>query len=135
MTRNRFLRSLAMLAAVVMVAFLLASALLIAVGMRDDIRAADVAVVLGNTVNPDGTPSRRLAARLDMEKHHWKSVLVITQYFHIPRSRLALSRAGIDPVYSAHARYFELRDIYSIVREVIGCLAYFFMDTVLPQRI
>ena len=34
--------------------------------MRDDIHEADVAVVLGNTVNPDGTPSRRLAARLDL---------------------------------------------------------------------
>jgi vancomycin permeability regulator SanA len=34
-------------------------------GSIDDLHPADVAVVLGNTVNPDGKPSRRLQARLD----------------------------------------------------------------------
>lgn len=56
--------------------------------------------------------------------HHWSSVLVISQYFHIPRCRLVLSRAGIESVYAAHAHFFELRDIYSIFREVIGYAAY-----------
>lgn len=185
---TRFLRTVAMITTVVIVAFLLASTVLITVGMSDEIHEADVAVVLGNTVNPDGSPSRRLAARLDMaielyqrglfknvmvsggvgregfdeavvmkdyllkrgvpqdkivvdslgvttaatarnvasiaKAYHWSSVLVISQYFHIPRCRLALSRAGIDPVYAAHAHYFELRDIYSIFREVIGYVAY-----------
>src|SRR5262245_21950109 len=34
-------------------------------GLTDDPVPADVAVVPGNQVNPDGTPSDRLAARLD----------------------------------------------------------------------
>ena len=174
-------------ATLVLVAFL-ASMLLVAAGLRDEIHEADVAVVLGNTVNPDGTPSHRLAARLDMavelyrrglfknvvvsggvgregfdeaevmkdylvnrgvprasivvdslgvttaatarntaalaKLHGWSRVLVVTQYFHIPRCRLALSQAGLAPVFSAHARYFELRDVYSIFREVIGYAAY-----------
>lgn len=57
-----------------------------------------------------------------------KSVLVVSQYFHIPRSRLALHRFGISTVYSAHARIFELRDIYSSFREFFGYLSYLFRE-------
>src|SRR3712207_7177756 len=39
---------------------------------------------------------------------------------HISRTRLAAKSFGISPVYTAHASYFELRDLYSIVREVVG---------------
>lgn len=188
MIRNRLLRIVAMIITVGIAVLLMASTVLVVQGMNDEIHQADVAVVLGNTVNPDGTPSRRLAARLDMalelyhrgvfknvvvsggmgregfdeavvmkdylvrrgipqvniivdslglttaataqnaatiaRAHRWSSVLVVSQYFHIPRCRLALSQAGISPVYAAHAHYFELRDIYSIFREVIGYAAY-----------
>ena len=188
MHSNRFLRAAAIMATVAFAALLLASTVLVARGMSDEIHEADVAVVLGNTVNPDGTPSRRLAARLDMtldlyhrgmfknitvsggvgregfdeavvmkdyltrrgvpqdqiivdshglttaataknvaaiaNERRWSSVLVISQYFHIPRCRLALSRVGIETVYTAHAHFFEFRDIYSIIREVIGYAAY-----------
>lgn len=54
----------------------------------------------------------------------WSSVVVVSQYFHIPRCRLAMRRVGITPVYSAHARYFELGDLYSTAREVVGYPAY-----------
>jgi vancomycin permeability regulator SanA len=157
-------------------------------GLHDEIAAADLAVVFGNTVYPDGTPSPRLAARLDravelfrqglfplilvsgatgdegrdeavvmrdyllqhgipptqvivdsdgwttfatamhahrlMQERGLGSALVISQYFHVPRARLALRRSGITRVYSAHARYFELRDIYSVPRELVGFLRY-----------
>ena len=153
-------------------------------GLRDDIHPADVAIVLGNTVERDGRPSARLRARLDkavelyrgglfrnvivsggigvegfneaevmkgylisqgvpegciiadgegvttsltasnaariMKERGWQSALVISQYFHISRTRLAVESYGVRPVYSAHAEYFELRDVYSIAREVIG---------------
>lgn len=42
-----------------------AVACLLWVGMRDDLRPVDVAVVLGNHVHGDGTCTPRLAARLD----------------------------------------------------------------------
>ncbi len=150
-------------------------------GLRDDIQPADVALVLGNKVEPDGTPSARLQARLDTavalyRKGYFKkvivsggtgregfpegtamrdylvrqglpesailvdnegvdtrssarntatilkaasgrSVLVISQYFHIPRAKLALEQEGVAPVYHAHPSYFESRDVYSILRE------------------
>ena len=185
---GRYRRAVVIVVATAMLAFILASLLLVAAGMRDDIREADVAVVLGNTVNPDGTPSHRLAARLDTtvvlyqrglfksilvsggvgregfdeavvmgdylvkrgvprpsivvdslgvttaatarntaalaKTHGWSRVLVVSQYFHIPRCRLAFSQAGLGPVYAAHAPYFELHDIYSTAREVVGYAAY-----------
>lgn len=164
--------------------FLLAALLIVSDGLSDNIHSADVAIVLGNTVERDGHPSARLQARLDktvelyrqgvfpyvivsggigiegfdeadimkhylishglpedsivadanglttyhtarnaaqiMREKQWQSALVITQYFHIPRTRLAVKSFGVSSVYTAHANYFELRDIYSVVREVMG---------------
>lgn len=162
--------------------------LIVADGLRDELHPADVAIVLGNTVESDGRLSARLQARLDkavelyrnglfkyvivsggvgvegfneaevmkeylvshgvpeafiiaddeglttsltarnaaqiMKERRWQSALVISQYFHISRTRLAVETYGVRPVYSAHAEYFELRDVYSIPREVIGYVAY-----------
>ena len=185
---RRSLRLVLAIAAVLIVAMLFATAILLWDGLRDELGHADVALVLGNTVHPDGTPSRRLAARLDrtlelyrggyfpliivsggpgkeghdeavvmrdylvhrgvpaesilvdsegvntfasarktqqvMRERGLSKVLVITQYFHVPRSKLALKKFGISTVYSAHARYFEGRDLYSIPREVAGIAKY-----------
>ena len=171
-----------------MLAFTLAATLIVADGLTDDIRAADVAIVPGNTVEKDGRPSARLGARLDrtvalyrqglfpdvivsggvgvegfdeaevmkrylvengvpegrihvdgggatthltarnasrmMRENGWRSAMVVSQYFHVPRMRLALERSGVAPVFSAHAPYFERRDVYSIAREVVGYGAY-----------
>ncbi|KQT21889.1 hypothetical protein ASG31_00665 [Chryseobacterium sp. Leaf404] len=45
--------------------FLIHSVLIIYDGLRDKNQNADVAIVLGNKINTDGTPSERLKARLD----------------------------------------------------------------------
>lgn len=159
-------------------------------GLHDELKHADVAVVLGSKVELDGKPSNRLKARLDrtvelyqakwfsaiivsggvgkegfdeaavmrdylvesgipadvilldskgvntaataanaqplMKQHDWRSVLVVTQYFHVTRSVLAMRQAGTAEVYSAGARYFEWRDLYSIPRELVGYAAYWF---------
>jgi vancomycin permeability regulator SanA len=161
---------------------------------------ADIALVLGNKVELDGTPSPRLKARLDKaaELYHagyfprvlvsggigkeghdeaqvmaeylvkkgvpqemvlrdnegnttydsarktaqlareqrFGRVLVVSQYFHIPRSVLALRKTGLEPVYHAHARHVEwLRDPYSITRELAGYITYHFKDfpSALPE--
>lgn len=157
-------------------------------GLDDKIEQSDVAIVLGSQVNPDGSLSGRLEARLDkaielyrndvvpavivsggtgrsgynealvmkkyllahqipesvifvdghgintratafnsadlMRTHGFKSALIVTQYFHISRTYLALQQCGIAPIYTSHAHYFELRDVYSIVREVFGFYYY-----------
>ncbi len=56
----------------------------------------------------------------------FQSALVVTQYFHVPRSRMILQRSGMPVVYSAHAYLFEWRDVYSTPRELIGYVSYLF---------
>ena len=161
---------------------LIAAGAVIATGLLADAPAADVAVVLGNTVAADGKPSPRLAARLDracdcvaaerckivfvsggvdpdghdeavvmrdyllargvpaarivvdslgndswatarhasayMREHGYTSALAVTQYFHVPRTMLALKRQGVAQVGGASPRFFEARDLYSILREL-----------------
>jgi uncharacterized SAM-binding protein YcdF (DUF218 family) len=49
------------------------------------------------------------------------SALVVTSYYHVPRTRLAFERAGVTKVATAHAAYRPaLRDVYSLPREVVG---------------
>lgn len=57
---------------------------------------------------------------------HGRSALVATQFFHMVRTRLALERYGVRVSGSIHARYFELRDIYSLMREVVALPYYQF---------
>lgn len=54
-----------------------------------------------------------------------RSAFVATQYFHVPRTVLALERQGVNVTGTRHARYVESRDIYSLAREVIGYATYF----------
>ncbi|RBL82900.1 YdcF family protein [Streptomyces cavourensis] len=161
---------------------LIAAGALVAAGLLADAPAADVAVVLGNTVDANGKPSPRLAARLDraydchaaarckivfvsggvdpdghdeaavmrdyliargvpaehivadslgndswatarhasayLREHGYTSALAVTQYFHVPRTMLALKRQGVAQVGGASPRFFEARDLYSILREL-----------------
>lgn len=59
-----------------------------------------------------------------MQANNLQSVIIVSQYFHITRTRLAFQKAGIENIYAAHADYFELRDVYSIVREFTGFYTY-----------
>lgn len=172
----------------VLVATIVASLAITIDGLNDDLHSADVAVVLGNKVRPDGTPSQMLKARLDhtvdlyrqgyfklilvsgghgkegydepvfmrsylesqgipsasifednggyntwctaqdtlkfLQAHHLQSVIIVTSYFHITRSQLALKKFGIDPIYTSHSPYWSIRDFYSLPREAIGYVAY-----------
>ena len=167
---------------------LFCAAALVIDGLTDKVGKSDVAIVPGNTVYPDGTLSRRLAARVDqarwlyqqgrvkavivsggtgvegqdearrmkarlvdhgmpdsavivdsagvtttatarnsaaiMRAHGFKTAAVVTQYFHVPRTTLALRKAGVTVNQTSHARYFEWRDLYSIAREVVGYASY-----------
>ncbi|NLC42724.1 MAG: YdcF family protein, partial [Clostridiales bacterium] len=47
-----------------------------------------------------------------MSEMDLNSVTIISQYFHITRTKLAFRKVGLDKVYSAHAKYFGLRDLY-----------------------
>ena len=162
--------------------------LVVALGCLPRPGQADLAVIFGSAVRADGTPSARLAARLEagllawrggraplilvsggrgatgfdeadimrlyllrhgvpdtairmdsdgvdtmrtarhtvalMRSLHLQGVLVVTQYFHVPRCILALRRAGVAEVRTAWPRFWEPRDLYSIGREMVALPAY-----------
>ena len=81
------------------------------------------AAVLVDNSGADTYESARQTART-MREHGWKRVCVVSQYFHVPRARLALVRCGVKHVASGSARFMEWRDLYSIPREVIGYIWY-----------
>lgn len=169
--------------------WLLAGVALAVKGLLARAQPADLAIVLGNTVYPDGSPSPRLAARLDsaiqcyrknlcglifvsggvdasgtdeavamrayltqhgvdegkivvdnkgvdtwstahnastlMRERGLSKALIVTQYFHLPRAMLALSRFGVRDVSGTYPRFWEGRDFYSIGREVPAFVWYF----------
>lgn len=168
-------------------AFGLCAGLIVADGLTDETPASDVAVVLGSKVEPHGTVSPRLAARLGrglelyragtvqavlvsggtgkegvpegsamkawlvgrgvpaaavlvddagvdtratarngaaiMRARGYDSAIVVSQYFHVARAKLAFRRQGLA-VAGAHPAYFELRDLYSTAREVPAYASY-----------
>jgi uncharacterized SAM-binding protein YcdF (DUF218 family) len=181
---SRLIRLATWFGALLVTGFLSAAAAIAMSGMSDHVIGADLIVVPGNTVYPDGTLSNRLKGRLDaaveiyragqsqailvsgavgsegvdesgamrtyliqrgvpelsiiqdsqgfnteatarntaaaMRQRSLHTTLVVSQYFHVPRLRLLLQREGLNVVGSAHARYFELRDAYSLAREVVA---------------
>jgi len=52
------------------------------------------------------------------------TAIVSTQYFHVARTALALERYGVRVTGTSAPRYFELRDAYSVAREVPAYVSY-----------
>lgn len=75
----------------------------------------------GDTTFASAVNTARIA-----KEHGFKSVLVVSQYFHVPRARLALRRCKISEVHSAHAHFLEWRDVFSVPRDTIGYGSYLF---------
>jgi vancomycin permeability regulator SanA len=165
------------------------TAFLLVDGFRPPVLPADLAVVLGSKVHPDGQPSsgleRRLERALDlyrsgavkailvsggrgaegfqeadvmrdvlvrngvpvsaiildrdgnntrltaihahgiMQARGWRSAIVVSQYYHVPRAKLALRQEGAGQVSGAAAEYrFAWTDPWSILREWAGFYSY-----------
>jgi len=150
-------------------------------GLSDSGEKADIAIILGNKVNEDGTLSARLEKRLETgielyknqrvkkilvsgglgkegfyeadkmkeflisnaipdsvilvdnygnntrltvenslkfhQKYKFKSIIVVSQYFHVTRTKKLFKEKGFTDVESVSPKYFEWRDLYSILRE------------------
>lgn len=66
-------------------------------------------------------------ARLDCRA---EDIIVVSQYYHITRTKMLFRKRGFENVGSASPRYFELRDVYSLLREFVGYYYYLiFGDT------
>jgi vancomycin permeability regulator SanA len=49
-----------------------------------------------------------------MNQHGWKRITVISQYFHLPRCRLAFRKAGFKHVFASYPRYFSWLIAYPV---------------------
>ncbi len=56
-----------------------------------------------------------------------QEIMVVSQFFHVKRSKLAFEKLGYKNVKGSHAKYFEIRDFYSLFREFFGYLKYYFV--------
>lgn len=76
--------------------------------------------------DPYGNNTRESAlhAQAWLAAHHGRSVVAVSQFFHLPRTRLALRQAGVLDAGGDYPRRWFGRDIYSVYREVPGFLAY-----------
>ena len=76
--------------------------------------------------------SARFTARL-LRERGWRSVCVVTDYYHVPRARLALRRFGVATVYSAHSQDTEPGNYYHLLREMAGLVKYALRSYDLPE--
>lgn len=72
----------------------------------------------------DTTEATALNTAQIMRDHKLNSALIVTQYYHVPRTRLAFRKAGVPIIHGAHARFFSWRDFYAIPRELIALPVY-----------
>lgn len=97
-----------------------------------DAAGADEAATMRDYLLARGVPAERIvtdSAGVDswatarhasayMREHGYVSALAVTQYFHVPRTMLALRRQGVTEVSGGYPRFFEWRDLYSVFREL-----------------
>lgn len=59
------------------------------------------------------------------EAHGWRSFLLVSNFYHLPRARLTYTRLGLGPVYGTYARLFQPNDFYyALPREVLAYPSY-----------
>ena len=77
-------------------------------------------------VDSEGTNTYLTAVQASkiMKANHFESALVISQFYHISRIRLAFAKLSIHNLSSAHAEFVELRDFYSVFREFFAYYRY-----------
>ncbi len=84
---------------------------------------ADGDIVLDN--RGDNTLASARNATAFMRERGMHRVMLITQYYHLPRARLAFEKAGARVVLGAYPRRFRAMDVYSSWREVPAYAVYF----------
>jgi len=86
--------------------------------MRDYLLANGVpdSVIIVDNHGDNTQKTVRNALVLRPQLHFW-SVLVVSQFYHISRTKMLFRQAGFSAVSGASPKYFEWRDAYSLLRE------------------
>jgi uncharacterized SAM-binding protein YcdF (DUF218 family) len=69
-----------------------------------------------------------------MRARGFTRVLVVSEYYHVPRCRLAFARYGLPGAFSLSARHVTWRDPYATAREVAGLVKYALRQDVQATR-
>lgn len=51
---------------------------------------------------------------------NYKSILVVSQYFHLTRTKMLFRKHHFTAISSVSPRYFEVRDVYALLREFVA---------------
>ena len=78
-------------------------------------------IIDSNGVNTKATAEN--AAKI-MKERKFNSVIIASQYFHLPRCYFAFYKIGISNISAIYPRYFEIMDIFSTFRESIAIIKY-----------
>ena len=84
--------------------------------------------IIIDTLGTTTMKSSKNAFKISTKEGNYPNVWVIwvSQYFHLSRVRLSLRNAWFVNIGSVAPEYKELRDIYSLAREVPAYITYFF---------
>lgn len=75
-------------------------------------------------IDNEGINTRSTAVNFKKEYPKEYSAVVVTQYFHITRCKLAFRQVGIKNIKGVHCEFYEWRDLYSAIREFVGFYKY-----------
>ena len=74
--------------------------------------------------DPNGANTRLSAQNIAKMVDQNVPLQVVSQYFHVPRTRMAFLQEGFVSVQGGAPNYHEIRDIYSVPRDLVGLIAY-----------
>ena len=61
------------------------------------------------------------------QTHHYRSAVIVSQFYHITRAKYILRKLGFKNVYSASSEKYSWRDITGTLREVPAFYKYLFL--------
>lgn len=67
-----------------------------------------------------------------MKERHLHSAMIVTHYYHITRTKLALMHGGVEEIQQAHVGMVGREDGFLICREVVATYAYLAQYYVVP---
>ena len=79
----------------------------------------------GYTTRKTSENAREIIEKLEKDTSSVQ-VIWVSQWFHISRVRLSLRQEDFSMAYWIAPKYFELRDVYAVMRELPAYVKYFF---------
>ena len=76
------------------------------------------------TIDNEGINTRNTAVNFRAAYPGETAAVVVSQYFHVSRCKLAFRQVGVTGVTGVSPDHFELRDVYSTLREFPGYYKY-----------